>query len=805
MTALLQDLRYALRTLAKKPGFAAAAVGTLTLGIGANTAIFSVVNAVLLRPLPFPNPDRLMLLWEKTAELPTMMVAYPDYLDWRDQNGVFENLAVYNRYRSVNLTGSGDPERVSAAAVSANFLATVGVQPEIGRGFLPEEDRPDAKVVVLLHGFFERRFGADRSLVGRTMTLDGSPHTVVGVMPRRYRYPAGVEMLVSVGALGQESLESRNTHPGLVGIGRLKEGVSLARARGQMQTIAARLALKHPDSNAGVGVEVAPLSEILVGSSRPTLVLLLAAVGFVLLIACANVASLSLARAMARGREMAIRAALGAGRARLARQLVTEALVLSFAGGGLGLVAAGWSASLLSALAPKNLPGPPDLRLDARVLAFTLFVSALAGLLFGLAPAVRLARRSLETSLKEDGWGLAGGSGRRRARGLLVAAEVAISVLLLVGAGLMLRSLAVLQRVEPGFDPTGVAVGNVSLPKRSYPTDEAARNFFEAAIARLKSSPGIHAAAAGDPTPFGPGGWQTGITVEGVPSPSPNENPLVNAAVVSPDYFRALSIPLARGRFFSDADDGRAPRSVIVSRAMVERFWPGADPVGKRIKFGPENSKEPWMEVVGVAGDVKQNSLSERFKAQVYFPLRQTPVRSLTLVAKSSQGAGAAAAALRRAVSETDTRQPVWGVAPLERLLAETVGPSRFSTALLTAFAALALLLAVVGIYGVLSHSVRERRREIGLRLTLGAAASDVVRMVVGEGMRPVAVGLATGLAAAAALSRLLSRMLFQVSPTDPRILAAAPLLVAAVAIAASYLPARRAARLDPMEALRSQ
>src|SRR6266508_3875508 len=537
MTALLQDLRYALRTLAKKPGFAAAAVGTLTLGIGANTAIFSVVNAVLLRPLPFPNPDRLMLLWEKTAELPTMMVAYPDYLDWRDQNGVFENLAVYNRYRSINLTGSGDPERVSAAAVSANFLATVGVQPEIGRGFLPEEDRPDAKAVVLLHGFFERRFGADRSLVGRTMTLDGSPHTVVGVMPRRYRYPAGVEMLVSVGALGQESLESRNTHPGLVGIGRLKEGVSLARARGQMQTIAARLALKHPDSNAGVGVEVAPLSEILVGSSRPTLVLLLAAVGFVLLIACANVASLSLARAMARGREMAIRAALGAGRARLARQLVTEALVLSFAGGGLGLVAAGWSASLLSALAPKNLPGPPDLRLDARVLAFTLFVSALAGLLFGLAPAVRLARRSLETSLKEDGWGLAGGSGRRRARGLLVAAEVAISVLLLVGAGLMLRSLAVLQRVEPGFDPTGVAVGNVSLPKRSYPTDEAARNFFEAAIARLKSSPGIHAAAAGDPTPFGPGGWQTGITVEGVPSPSPNENTLVNAAVVSPAYF----------------------------------------------------------------------------------------------------------------------------------------------------------------------------------------------------------------------------------------------------------------------------
>jgi putative ABC transport system permease protein len=805
MTGLLQDIQYALRTLAKKPGFAAAAVGTLALGIGANTAIFSVVNAVLLRPLPFPNPDRLVLLWEKTLELPTMMVAYPDYLDWRDQNGVFESLAVYNRYRSVNLTGSGDPERVSAAAVSASFFATVGVQPEIGRGFLSEEDRPDARAVVLLHGFFERRFGADKSLVGRTVTLEGSPHTVVGVMPRGYRYPAGVELLVTVGSLGQESLESRNTHPGLVGLGRLRQGVTLDRARGQMRTIAARLASKYPDSNAGVGVEVAPLSEILVGSSRPTLVLLLAAVGFVLLIACANVASLLLARAIGRGREMAIRAALGAGRGRLTRQLVTESLVLSLAGGGLGLLAAGWSASLLSTLAPHNLPGPPDLRLDARVLAFTLLVSMLTGLLFGFAPAIRVARGALQASLKEDGWGLAIGPGRRRARGLLVAAEVAISVLLLIGAGLMVRSLAVLQRVEPGFDPAAVAVGNVSLPKRSYPTDEAARNFFEAAIARLKSSPGIRAAAAGDPTPFGPGGWQVGITVEGVPNPSPNENPLVNAAVVSPDYFRALAIPLTRGRFFSDADDGRAPRCVIVSRAMVERFWPGADPLGKAIKFGPEGSKEPWIEVVGVAGDVKQNTLTERFKPQIYVPMRQTPVRSLTLVARSSAGAAAAAAALRRAVAETDGSQPIWGVAPLESLLAETVEPRRFSTALLTAFAALALLLAMVGIYGVLSHSVGERRREIGLRLTLGADASNVVRLVVTEGMRPVLLGLAAGALATIGVSRLLARLLFEVSSTDPGIVLAALFVVGAVALLASYLPARRASRVDPMEALRSK
>jgi putative ABC transport system permease protein len=512
-----------------------------------------------------------------------------------------------------------------------------------------------------------------------------------------------------------------------------------------------------------------------------------------------------LAVALARGREMAIRAALGAGRARLARQLVTEALVLSFAGGGLGLLAAGWSASLLSALAPKNLPGPPDLRLDARVLAFTLLVSALTGLLFGLAPAVRLARRSLEASLREDGWGLAGGSGRRRTRGLLVAAEVAISLLLLVGAGLMLRSLSVLQRVEPGFDPAGVAVGNVSLPKRTYPTDEAARNFFEAAIARLKSSPGIRAAAAGDPTPFGPGGWQSGISVEGVPNPSPNEYPLVNTAVVSPDYFRALSIPLVRGRFFSDADDGRAPRCVIVSRAMVERFWPGADPLGKRIKFGPEGSKEPWMEVVGVAGDVKQSSLADRFKPQIYLPLRQMPVRSLTLVAKSSAGAAAAAAALRRAVAEIDGSQPVWGVAPLERLLAETVAPRRFSTALLSAFAALALLLAMVGIYGVLSNSVGERRREIGLRLTLGADASNVVRLVVAEGMRPVLLGLAAGAVATVGMSRLLARLLFEVSPTDPATVLAALLAVFAVALLAAYVPARRAARVDPMEALRSE
>jgi putative ABC transport system permease protein len=806
MSALLQDFRYALRTLAKKPAFAAAAIGTLALGIGANTAIFSVVNAVLLRPLPFPNPDRLVLLWEKTADLPTMMVAYPDYLDWRAQNDVFENLAVYNRYRNLNLTGGGgDPERVSAAAVSANFFATVGVQPEIGRGFLPEEDRPDSRAVVLLHGFFERRFGAERSLVGRTVTLNGSPHTVVGVMPRGYRFPVSAEMLVTIGDLGQESLESRNTHPGLVGIGRLKAGVTLDRARAQMRTIAARLASHYPDSNTGVGVEAAPLSEILVGSSRPTLVLLIAAVGFVLLIACANVASLLLARAMARGREMAIRAALGAGRARLTRQLVTEALVLSFSGGGLGLLAAGWSASLLSRLTPTNLPGPPKLSLDARVLAFTLVISALTGLLFGLAPAIRLARRSLDVSLKEDGWGLAGGAGRRKARGLLVAAEVAISVLLLVGAGLMLRSLAVLARVAPGFDSTGVAVGNVSLPQRTYPTDEAARGFFEAAIARMKASPGILAAAAGDPLPFGPGGWQVGITVEGVPNPSPKENPLVNAAAVSPDYFRALGIPLVRGRSFSDTDDGRAPRCVLVSRAMADRFWPGADPIGKRIKLGPEDSKGPWMEVVGVAGDVKQSSLADRFKSQVYFPLRQTPVRSLTLVAKSSTGPGAAAAALRRAVAGTDGNQPVWGAAGLESLLAETVAPRRFSTALLSAFAALALLLAMVGIYGVLSNSVGERRREIGLRLTLGAGASNVVRLVVLEGMRPVLLGLAAGALATAGMSRLVKRLLFEVSPNDPATVLAALLVVGAVALLASYIPARRAARVNPMEALRSE
>ena len=802
MSPLLQDLRYAFRTFTKSPGFALVAIATLALGIGANTAIFSVVDAVLLRPLPFPDPDRLVLLWEKTAELPQMMVAYPDYLDWREQSRTFDGLAVYNRYRGLNLTGSGEPERVAAAAVTANFFSTLGVAPAIGRGFLPEEDRPDAKAVVLLHGFFERRFGGDRSVVGMTVTFDGSPHAVVGVMPRGYAYPVGVDLLVTIAAITPQSMAERNTHPGLVGLARLKKGVSLAGARAELATIAARLAAKYPDSNAGVGVEIAPLSEILIGSSRPTLVLLLAAVGFVLLIACANVANLLMARAAGRSREIAVRAALGAGRGRLVRQLVTESVALALTGGGLGLLIAGWSGPLLMALSSQNLPGA-EARLDLRVLAFTFMVSTLTGILFGLVPALRLAARSLEPTLREDGWGVAGGAGRRRARAVLVAGEAAISVLLLVGAGLMISSLAAIRRVEPGFDPSGVALGNVSLPKRTYPTDEAARAFFEEAVARLRSSPGIVSAAAGDPVPFGPGGWQTGITVDGAAKPASGEGPMVNAAAVTPDYFRALSIPIERGRPFADTDDLRAPLVVVVSRAMVTRFWPGADPIGKRIKRGSEES-EPWITVVGVAGDVRQTSLSDRFKAQVYFPLRQNPLRSLTLIAKSPLGAGAAASALKRAVSETDARQPVWGVGSLEGLLARTVGPRRFSTALFTAFASLALLLAIVGIYGVLSHSVRERRREIGLRLTLGATASDVVRMVVREGLRPVLLGVVIGVAGAAALSRLLSRLLFQVSPTDPRVLAAAALIVAAVAVLASYVPARRASKFDPMEALRS-
>ena len=805
MTKLLLDFRYALRMLRKSPGFAAIAIGTLALGIGANAAIFSVVDAVLLRPLPFPDPDRLVLLWEKTRDLETMMVAYPDYKDWRDQTDVFEGLAVYNRHRSLSLTGSGEPERVAAAAVSASFFSTVGVQPEIGRGFLPGEDRPDGKAVVLLHGLFERRFGADRGIVGRAVTLDGSPYPVVGVMPRGYRYPQGVEMLVTIGALGEKSLSDRNTHPGLVAVGRLKSGMTLARARSQMRTVAGRLAARYPRSNAGVGAEVEALSEWMGRSARPTLLLLLGAVAFVLLIACANVASLLLARSLSRGREVAVRAALGAGRGRLIQQLVTESLVLALAGGSLGLVAGGWCASLLAALAPKGMPGPTEFHADIRVLSFTFLVSTLTGLLFGLMPALRLTRGALQAPLKEEGWAIAGSQRRRRSRGWLVAAEVSLSVLLLAGAGLMIRSFALLQDVDPGFDAGGVAVANVSLPERTYATQEATHVFFERTLERLRAFPGVRFAAAGDPLPFGPGGWQAGITVEGVPNPSPNENPLVDAAVVTPDYFRALGIPLARGRFFSRADDEGSPRCVIVNRAMARRFWPGADPLGKRIKMGPEGSAGPWMPVVGMIGDVKQVSLDEPARPQIYFSFLQQPVQSLTLVARSSSGAASAAGALRQAVKETDVSLPIWGVAPLERLLAQSTEPRLFSTKLLTAFAALALLLAMVGVYGVLSNSVAQRHREIGLRLTLGADPSDVVRLVVREGMRPVLLGLAAGLFATLALSRLLKGLLFEVSPTDPGTLLVALLVVGAVAVLASYLPARRAARLDPMEALRNE
>jgi predicted permease len=804
MNSWLQDLRYGARMLARSPAFTAIAIATLALGIGANTAIFSVVDGVLLRPLPYEKPDRLAFLWEKTPDVPYAMVAYPDYVDFRAQSRAFQEIAVYNRYRNLNWTGGGVPERLPTALVSANLLKTLGIRPAIGRGFFESEDRPGAEPVVLLgHGFWVRQFGGDRSVVGRTLTLDGKSYTVVGALARDYPYPSRVDLWVPLGAFLDAGMLNRQNHPGLVGIARLKPGVPIEEARTELTGISGRLQQTYPESNAGVGVQLAPMGEVAVENVRPTLLLLLGAVTLVLLIACANVANLNLARSLARGKEVAIRTALGARRGRLVRQFLTESLLLSLAGGALGVLLASWATDLFRSVSPGSIPRAGDISIHAGVLAFAAGLSIATGLLFGLAPALRSSRAGLAQELQEGGRSFTAGHDTRRLRAVLLGGEVALSVALLAAAGLLIRSFLRLQSVDPGFRPENVLVVSVALPEIRYPTGRATQDFFRQAIERIRAIPGVDSAAAADPFPFTSGGWQTSIAVEGVPEPSPGQSPMVDAAVVSPDYFRAMGIPLRGGRFFDNRDDERAPGVLIVNEAMCRRFWPGQAPIGKRIKLGDPASDSPWRQVVGIVRDTKRRALDRDAVAEIYLPDLQQSLRAVTLVARTRSDPAAYAGAVRSAVASLDRDQPVYDVTTLDRLLATSLAARRFSMLLLALFAGIALALAVIGIYGIVSHFVAQRTRELGIRVALGASSESLMRLVIGEGMRPVFIGLGAGMAAAVAASRALSGLLFGVSAWDPVTFAAVFVLLPAAALAATYIPARRATRIDPMEALR--
>jgi putative ABC transport system permease protein len=814
MSAILQDVRYGARTLARSPGFTAVAVLTLALGIGANTSIFSVVYAVLLKPLPYKDADRLVMVWEQNPERGWYhnIVSAANFLTWRSQNDVFIQMAAANPQKSFNLTGTGRPEEVWGEQVTTNLLALLGVRPVIGRDFLPEEDKPGGpRVVILSYGLWQRRYGSDRSLVGKQILLNNESYTVVGVTPQNFYFPPFWRQWA--GELWVPGLDlsapDRMSHA-YIALARLKPGVGLAQAQAEMDTISRRIQLQDPKDK-GWNTGVVQLREQAVGETRSAVVMLFGAVGFVLLIACANVANLMLARSAAREREIAIRVALGAGRGRVVRQFLTESLLLAGAGAALGLLVAPWGINIVWAVAGRTSLGLwgsvalEDVTVNGSVLAFTMAVALATGFVFGLAPALAFSQPDLNQSLKEGGRSSSGGRQRRRLRSLLVVSEFALSLVLLVGAGLMIRTLVLLSRVDLGFNSQNVLTMRVPLLGPRFNDQRAQVEFFNQLLERVKSLPGVQWASVSRGLPVeGWDGW--GFVTEDNPSPPPNQTPDANYQVVGPDYFRAMGIPLRSGRFFGEHDTHDAEPVVIVNDELARKQWPGQDPIGKRLRIGsPGGRTPPWRTVVGVVGNVKTQWPTPEFFPELYLPYRQYPwdLAPRHLIVRSASNPTRLAALIRREVAALDEEQPVADVRTLEEVIRQAVGPQRFAMTLLGVFAGLALLLAGVGIYGVMAYSVSQRTHEIGIRVALGANRSRVLGMVVVQAMVLALIGANIGLAGALGLTRFLSGLLFGISPTDPLTFAVVLPLLVGVALLASYIPARRAAKVDPLVALK--
>ncbi len=799
LESLLQDLRYGLRTLAKNPGFAAVAAVTLALGIGANTAIFSVVNGVLLSPVAGRDPDRLVMLYETTKDIPRVPVSYPNYVDWRQRARSFENIAIYNGFDQFTMTGQGDPERVRGGLASGNLFPLLGIEPAVGRLIDPRDDRPDAEpVAVITDGFWRRRFAADPAVVGKPIVLDGVAYTIVGVLPR-FRLTAASEVWVPLGRFTHLPRFARINHSGLIGIGRLKPGVTLNRMQADLATVARQLQRDYPAENAGLGISGAPLEDLMVGSIRQPLRVLSMAVGLVLLVACANVANLLLSRAAARQHELALRVAIGAGRRRVVRQLITESLILAGAGGALGLGLAWAGVKLLLALRPANIPRLTDVQVDGTVLAFALGLSVLTGLLFGLAPALHLARSEPSLALQEGGQRASGGRARRRLATGLTVAEVAMALVLLVGAGLLLRSFARLTRVDPGFDPRHVTAALVSLPSRDYPDEARRRLAFGELLRRVRALPQVQDAALSTDLPLS-SGWQTYVNFEGLPPLAPGSEPFLNAVSVSPEYFRTVRIRLLAGRGIEPTDTKDRPLAVVVSEAVARRFFGGPSAVGRRMKQTGADS--PWLTVVGIVSDVRNEGLRTASHGTMYFPSEQSEPSSAWLLVRSGTPLEQLLPLLRRETAAVDPNLPLAEVTTLDDALGQSVAQERFSMLMLGIFAAVALLLAAIGIYGVIAYSVVQRAREIGVRIALGARRGDVLGMVVGQAMRLTVIGIAIGAAAALGAGRFLASLLFQVEASDPLVFIGAALLVASAALLSAALPARRAAQTDPTTAI---
>jgi predicted permease len=806
---VFQDLRFGARMLRKNPVSTAVAVLTLALGIGANTAIFSVINSVLLNPLPFKNSERLVWFWGVQPMLPQTSLAPADFLDYQARNHSFEEMAAF-RNMSFTRTGAGTPERINGRIVSANYFSMLGVGTTLGRIFTPDDGRAGtARVAILDHSFWQTRFGGDQNVLGKTLTLNDELTTVIGVASPKF-HETDVDIWVNprqivpdmVTTSRADLLSSRETTYLRV-LGRLKPGVTLSQAQTDIDQINQRLQNEHPATNAARSVHLVSLHERVVGDVRKTMVLLFAAVGVVLLIACANVSNLAIVRAISRSKETAIRLALGAGRARLVRQLLTESVLLAFLGGLCGWLIAMWGVNSLIALNPAGIPRLSEVRLDYSVLGFTLAISMLTGLVFGLAPVFAALKVDLNQSLKEGGRSASTDSGRRRLRGALVTAQMALALVVLVSAGLLLKSFAVLQTVKPGFDPAQLTTMLVWLSDEKYVEGEKRVAFMKELHRRLEVLPGVQGAAIANDLPIRGNDASDVPIIEGRPLPSSKDRIMVGIHGVHPNYFRAMGVPLLQGREIVERDDTKAPLVSVVNETAARILWPGENVVGKRLKFG-ENTTQ-WIEVVGVAGDIKHDGLEAQAGPHVYLSQFQTTWPVLQVAMRSSLDPAVVAAAVRREVEGIDPAQPVTQVATMNEMISASLGARRFTLLLFSLFAVLALLLTVIGIYGVVAHTVAQRTQEIGVRMALGAQKRNVIGLVVKQGMAFAVPGLAIGLAVSFAITRLMKSLLFEVGAADPSTFAIVTGLLAAAALAACYLPARRATKIDPIIALRGE
>jgi putative ABC transport system permease protein len=804
---LITDIRFGFRILRLSPAFTVVAILTLALGVGANTAVFSLVNGVLLRPLPYRNPDRLLIVWEKSGEGSPENVGYATYLDWKNQNKSFEQLAIYGSWQPVLQVG--EPEQLNGLRVTSNYFRTLGVHPEIGRDFLPEEDAPNTnKVVMLSHSLWQRKFNSDPDIVGKTIDMNATQYIVAGVLPASYQSlmsqdPRGgtVEIWRVLGYDVSQPWACRTCHH-LVAIGRLHDGVEITQANAEMDTIAAALTKAYPKEYDDTGVVLTPIREQLLGPASTPLYILLGAVSFVLLVACANLANLLLARATNRDREVAVRVALGATRGRIVRQLLTETCILGVLGSVAGLLPAYWTPRVLAVVGTGDLPRLEQVRLDWHVLLFTVAIALLAAILAALAPAFRIARTGAHDCLREGSRG-GGNAASRRLRGLLIVCEVALSLTLLISAGLLMRSLSRLLVVSPGFDPSRVLSMQTSLLGQRFDDNAVVRQYFAEAVERLRALPGVESAAAASQIPLAGNIDRYGFHAEGKIHANPEEDPSAERYCITPGFLETMHIPLLRGRDISRGDTATASQVLLIGETTARRTWPGEDPIGKHIKVGGVD--QPWWTVVGVVGDVHHVGLDTVPDLQMYIPHQQWPFPDgqMIFVIRTAGRPMTVTSAAQQAIHSIDKTQPISRITPLENYVGLSVQGRSFALILIGAFAAIALTLSMVGIYGVTAYSVAQRTREIGIRVALGAQPSELLGLLLREGMELVACGVIAGILTSVMLTRLLRSLLYDVRPTDPLTFAGVALLLLAVAAAACFIPARRAMRVDPMVALR--